>query len=357
MRRHLFTVLRVALILAGIGYILWVVQWNDAMVTPEGGGPAVLRPGMLTLLREASPGWLLGGLVLVSVVWPLQAWRWWLLIRCRGLEVSFVSVLRLVMVGLFFNFCVPLGSNGGDVVKAYGAARTMTAPGSKSTMVISVLLDRMSGMIGLLLLAGVMGLFMWNDPTGQRVTVISWTVLLGLLVGGAVYVSPFTRRWLGLSFLEKLPGVQKIDRAITGYRGHRGVLLAAVGLSLPVHICLALATAMAGYALGVPTPLLTLMVALPVTFLVGSMPLGYLGLGVMEATAQGLLSHDAGEITGNQIVGMLMAYRLYLLAYGLIGAVVMTTSGMHLREMVPDADDPGDVFTDAAEAESHTTPV
>ena len=357
MRRYLFTVLRVVLILAGVGYIAWVVQWNDEMVVPAGGSVAVLRPGMLTLLRDASPGWLLAGLALVSVVWPLQAWRWWLLIRCRGLEVSFLSVLKLVMVGLFFNFCVPLGSNGGDVVKAYGAARTMTAPGSKSTMIISVLLDRVMGMVALLVLAGGVALFMWDDPTGRRVAVISCAVLLGLIVGGAVYITPWSRRWLGLGVLEKLPGVRKIDRAVTGYRGHLGVLLGAVGLSLPVHVCMALATAMAGYALGVPTPLLTLMVALPVTFLVGSMPLGYLGLGVMEATAEGLLSHETGEITSNQIVGMLMAYRLYLLAYGVVGAVVMTTSGMHLRELVPDEAGEADGLTDVAEAESHTTPL
>ena len=166
MRRYLFTVLRVVLILAGVGYIAWVVQWNDEMVVPAGGSVAVLRPGMLTLLRDASPGWLLAGLLLVSVVWPLQAWRWWLLIRCRGLEVSFLSVLKLVMVGLFFNFCVPLGSNGGDVVKAYGAAKTMTAPGSKSTMVISVLLDRVMGMVALLVLAGSRGAVHAGGPDG-----------------------------------------------------------------------------------------------------------------------------------------------------------------------------------------------
>lgn len=333
LRRHLMTVLRLLVIAGGLGYIAYTVQWQDAMVTPAEGGTPELRQGMVSLIQSADLRWLGGGLLLISVVFPLQALRWYSLMRCRGLAVSFWSVQRLVMIGLFFNFCVPVGSNGGDVVKAYGAVKGTKTPGSTAIAIVSVLLDRVAGLLGLIVLAAIMGPLMWDDPTGRKIAIFAWGALAMVAVGAVLYFAPLTRKLLGLEILTRLSVVQKIDDAVRGYRDHLPTLFGTVGLSVPVHLALSVATAMAGYSIGVPTPLLVMVTALPIVFIVGALPLTFMGLGVMEPTAIALLAGGEDGATANQIIAMLMAWRAYLLAYAIIGGAMMLGKGMHLNDL------------------------
>lgn len=334
-RRHLITAARVLLIAAGVGYIAWTVEWADVQVV-NAQGETTTQQGMISLVKSAELGWLLGGLALTAVVFPLQAVRWWVLMRCRGMRVSFRSTFKLVMVGLFFNFCVPIGTNGGDVVKAYGAARGVKAPGSTTKAIISVLMDRVAGLLGLIVLAGLAGPMVWDDPVGRKITVFAWTALGLMVIGGGVYLWPVTRKWLGVTLLTRLSVFEKIDEAVTGYRHHSGVVLGSVAISLPIHLSIAIATAMAGYAIGVPTPLATLIAVLPIVFIVGSLPLTFMGLGLMEPTMFGLLKANS-DVTFNQVAAMIMAYRAYLLAYATFGGFLVLLKGMHLNEKPDDA--------------------
>ncbi|MEM9915131.1 MAG: lysylphosphatidylglycerol synthase transmembrane domain-containing protein [Planctomycetota bacterium] len=327
------------LIAAGVGYIVWMVQWQDTQVLTD-QGETVTQPGMVSLVKSAELGWLFGGLAVLSLVFPLQAVRWWMLLRCRGMNVSLRSTFKLVMVGLFFNFCVPIGANGGDVAKAYGAARGIKTPSSTTQAIISVLMDRVAGMLGMILLAGVAGLLIGDDPVGRKITLFAWAALGMIVVGVGLYLWPVTRKWLGVTTLTRFGLFEKIDDAVTGYRHHGGIVLGTVAISLPVHLSAVVAIAMAGYAVGVPTPWITLIAVLPVVLLVGAMPVSFLGIGLMEPTLFGLLQADS-DITFNQVTAMLMGYRAYLFVYALLGGLLVLLKGMHLNEKPGDAAEPG----------------
>src|SRR5690606_31531913 len=113
-----------------------------------------LRPGMLAVLREARLGWLFGGLLLMGLIPPGQALRWWMLLTCRGVTVTYARALRLTLIGLFFKLCMP-GTTGGDVVRAWYAAR---GGGKRGAAVMSIAFDRVTGMVALFLLAALAGL-------------------------------------------------------------------------------------------------------------------------------------------------------------------------------------------------------
>lgn len=327
--------MRVLLIAVGIGYIAYAVQWEDYTVVPPEGGDPIEQDGMITLVKNADLKWLLGGLLPIAMVFPLQTLRWHALLKCQGMNVSVRSVFKLVMIGLFFNFCVPVGSNGGDVVKAYGAARGIKTPGSTTRAVVSVLMDRAAGLLGLIVLAAIAAPFLWNDPTGRKVTIIAWSALGVIILGGAVYLWPVTRKWLGVELMTKLSVFEKIDEAVTGYRHHGGVVLGSVAISVPVHTVICIATAMTGYAIGVETPLLILIAALPIAFITGALPLTLMGMGVMEPTLYGLLREGTATnagVTFNQAAAMLMGFRAYFLAYALIGGLFVLTKGVSLSE-------------------------
>jgi len=390
LKRQAGRVLRLVVALAGVSFIVLTLTWRDHVVLPAGselaGGTAIeaptpfpvvertpgsliidtsgtgddsqhavrrdalgrsagsprLQPGVLTTLRRMDWPVAVVGLVVMAVVFPLQTWRWLLLMRCRRMAVGFMRAFRLTMAGLFFNFCMP-GTTGGDVVKAYYTAKNS---GQTTTAVISVLLDRVVGMIGLVLLAATVGLMLWHEPWVWRITLGLWGGLAVLAIAATGYLWPGWRRVLGLDRLQgRLPGgelLARLDRAARAYRHHKATVAGTIAISLVVHACLMTSAALVGKALGVGHSFWLLIAVLPLVLLAGSVPITFQGLGVMEWLTLALLL-DPGEpelATANQLVGMLLLFRLCMLAYALLGSLVLLRGDIHL---FPEKSDAGEV--------------
>ena len=232
------------------------------------------------------------------------------------------------MAGLFFNLCMP-GTTGGDVMKAYYAARSTDQRGDA---VVSVMVDRVCGLLGLILLVGVVGLFSLHDPLISKLVIAMWAGFAALIVFGLLYTSPRLRE--KLKFKERLswlPGVgllKKVDGWVAAYRNHLGTLASAIALSMPMHLGLAGAMVLAGYALGIDQPLLYLLGTVPVVFLLWSLPIsGPLGLGPLDYVAVQLIIGTSDSTTAQQAVVMFVAYRLYAVVMGLCGSAALIGSG------------------------------
>jgi uncharacterized protein (TIRG00374 family) len=300
-----------------------------------------LQPGVLTTIAQLCWPPVVWGLLCLAGVFPVQAWRWLILMRCRGMEVAFGRAFRLTMAGLFFNFCMP-GTTGGDVVKAYYTAKNS---GQRSTAVMSVLFDRLVGLLALVLLAALVGLTMLDQPFVARITFSLWVGLLLLTLALVAYQSSWLRQALKLDrLLSWLPGgdlVAKVDQAAVAYRDHKAVVAQAVGISLAVHLCLMSAAAFAGRAMGVEHHFGLLLAVLPLVVLAGSLPITPQGIGVMEWLALTLLL-EPPLATANELVGMLLLFRLCMLAFALLGSLVLLRGDIHLfpEKQEPDASEP-----------------
>lgn len=385
MKRYASLLARTVLAVAGLLYVLLSLTWADYVLLPEGfvvGEGVVLdeeielnvtridRAGVETAAEpesgigprrwiwgqldrdETSPQfhesiqrtlgsanlwYVLAGLLAVGTVYPVQVVRWLILLRCRGLDVKWGRAFRLTMVGCFFNLCMP-GTTGGDVLKAWYAAKNSERRG---TAVISVILDRLTGLFGLVVFAGVAGLFILGDPLGRRITLYIWLGIAAVIAASAVYFSRRIRKSLGIDAImrrfQEEHLLNRIDRTVSAYSDHKLAVLAAVLVSLPVQLALSWATAMAGYGLGIDpdrAPLLLMMVVTPVVFLVGAMPITFQGVGVMEWTA-GQLLIPTGAATFNQIVGMLLLARLFMVFYSLLGSLYLLRGDIHLQSVKP----------------------
>ncbi|WP_432799776.1 lysylphosphatidylglycerol synthase transmembrane domain-containing protein [Poriferisphaera sp. WC338] len=386
-RKYISIIARLLIAVVGIGYIAWSLTWTDSILVPAGqlvqdGSPntkAILLPiesesetsylvalpstkhtqfvdlsnntipksllgdqpdqfqyrqGIVSTLREANYTKLAIGFLLIGLIFPMQAMRWWLLLTCRGLAVSKRKAYRLTMVGLFFNFCMP-GMTGGDVVKAYYAAK---GSGSRSTAIMSVALDRVAGLFGLILLAGIVGLWMLDHDLARKITIIIWLGIGAIVIGGCIYFSGRTRKALGVAWLmgkmSQDNPLNKIDQAAVAYRHHKWTVLAAIAISLPVHLAQVGAVSLAGYALGMQTNLGLMFVVLPLIFLAGSMPISYQGLGVMEGLGIAFLA--IGDVaTNNQVVGMLLLMRIFFVIYALCSSIFVLRGNIHLFPQIP----------------------
>src|ERR1051326_133119 len=108
---------------------------------------------------------------------------WHILLRILGIEMSRMRAFVINMVGAFYSTFMP-GSTGGDVLKAYYAAKNTPF---RTRAVMSVIVDRAIGLIALILLGGGMAGYQairsgdWNDPVTKsclRVAAVSALVII-----------------------------------------------------------------------------------------------------------------------------------------------------------------------------------
>lgn len=377
MKKHLGWLTRMLIALLGIGYILYTLNWSDRIFLPAGyvtdsglvgadewfrvidetrdrytvrrNGPSRsgpydvgdvpksqvgpgegqlrFEPSFFTILRQSNkPQLVYGGLLLLPVV-LLTTLRWWVLMRARGIEIGLAAVGRLTLAGYFFNLCMP-GTTGGDLMKAYYAAR---GTDRRADAVVSIGIDRLCGLIGLVLLVGVIGLFSLDHPLIRKLTMLMWLGLVAVLAGAFLYTSPAVRRGLRLGeTLGKLPGsgaLRKIDGWISAYRHHKAALVLAIAISVSIHVCVAGAMSLAGFALGVDQSAVVLLSVIPIVMVLWSLPVsGPLGLGPMDFVAVQLVTAGSAS-SDQQALMMFVAFRLYLVAVGLLGSFALMGLG------------------------------
>lgn len=368
MPRALFTAIRLIIVVTGVTAIVLMVNWRTVVVTPAGDigfdgtirdvarthdvemstpagdgmmlvvttdgmraqvGIDRIRPGLLDLLADANWWWVLIGLGLVGCVYPLQATRWWLLMRCRGLGASWPRTLRLVLVGAFCNFFLP-GTEGGDVVKAWGAAR---GADRRVEAVMSVVFDRITGLAGLVLVAAGVGIFLAESPQSKSIGI--WTAI-GMVAVAVIGIAAFVvteRGWLRLpevarSFGGGLSG--RVVDAATAYKRHPGAVAAATGVSVCVQVLLAAAAGCCAWAVGARHELIVILAVMPILFIAAAVPLTWQGAGVMELLGIALLA-GPGVATVSQVIALLVLYRALEFTWGLAGSLLMLGGDIQLH--------------------------
>jgi uncharacterized protein (TIRG00374 family) len=290
-------------------------------------------PTLAKRLAASVPTVLLVWLALFSLAIG-TAWRWRWLVHALGLVLSWVDAVRFTLYGVFFNLTVP-GSTGGDVVKAYYAAKSTGVP---TKAVVSVFVDRLVGLFALVLFAAG-ALWLGPQHAGYEAPKTLVLVVLGTgVVGGVLVASRRVRRGLGLSsLLARLPfqGVlREIDAAFALYKKRPGSLAVGVLVSFVNHAGTCVCAWVLAGALGLDKVTLPIAFALvPIASLVSAVPLLPGGWGVGEAAFAYLFSKV--NVPASEAVGLSVVFRLAILASGLPGGVLWLTARDHAgrREM------------------------
>lgn len=319
---------------------------TDTSTDSDQPAAITFTPGILTMLQNANWAVAALGLLFIAALILLQAQRWRILLHARDIVITYPRVLQLTLVGLFFSICLP-GMTGGDVVKGYYAVKGgSTKPKQRTDAIMSIVIDRLCGMVGIFVLVCLVGiislvsvtLFDNNRLPKLAINIIAFSavVLVGLAIFAGLYFHPITRNKL-LALIPNKFGLNKLSQILLAYANHPKAVLQAVGISAVVHFVNVSALIAAAYAMGIQQPTLYLFAILPIVVLVGSIPLFPMGIGTMEAAAAALLtlSDNAADQalipSFNQIAGMLLIFRLYLITFGLASATLVIRGNIHLH--------------------------
>ncbi len=189
--------------------------------------------GLLSAWRGSIKGLLLLAILIHFPVVLPQALRFQWLLRAQNIVVSYWECVKLSLAGNFLNFATPLGSNAGDVFKAYFVSLHTDR---KTEAATTVVLDRIIGLAGLLL---VMAVITTISPPDNLLSEFSSYVLFLLGIGavaGLIYLSPIVRKHLvPRAWLARLPmydQLQRIDNTARALVKRKGVLVGAVLLTV-----------------------------------------------------------------------------------------------------------------------------
>jgi uncharacterized protein (TIRG00374 family) len=290
-------------------------------------GPRV-EVGLIRMVKQANRGYLLGAIFIIPVCHLLTSMRWHVLLRALEIHISQARAFTINMVGAFYNAFMP-GTTGGDLVKAYYAAKH--APDKRTRAVMSVLVDRAVGLYALVLIGGAMAAYQWDIPICRKVAKAAAGILAVTAVGCIVFYVPALRRLTGFNYIVKrLPMQATVGKAIDAMEtyGRRPLsLVAAFMLAFPVHVTAILSATMAGNALGLKLNWEYYWAMVPVIALVGAIPISPQGAGVMEFVAVQLTRRQG--ITVSQAFALTMAIRIVQIIWNLAAGVFVLRGGYH----------------------------
>lgn len=224
-------------------------------------------------LERISAASLLGCLAALGLALATAIVRWRLLLSAYGASrcASWLELTRLYFISLFYNL-LP-GAVGGDVLRGY-AAREYFADGSATRSVGVVLVDRVLGFSGLLVLASLATLA--SPLAGREILLYS---ALGLGAAASVVTAiPIARRLSGM-----LPKrLARIADALPQIVAPRPFALAAV-LSVGTHLAVTLGGHAVIHGLASDVHLLDSMWIFPIGALAAYFPLTVAGAGARDA--------------------------------------------------------------------------
>lgn len=301
-RRRLWLVAKLSVAGGLIWYALASGKLDLRSVAGALGRPAPLLAG--------------GGCVLAALALAVVRWR--CLVLGQSVEMGWGAAFRLSLVGMFFSSLLP-GAVSGDIIKAYYSCRR--EPGAQAGLILSVLLDRFLGLVGIAPLALAATLLNWERVTANPgLFFLAKLVFLGCAVLCLSLVALF---WGGPSggrriaaWLERpgvpavLGGIWQATRRLKTGSGHflRALLVAVaipplVGLSF-----LFFAMALDEYGVSLLEHLFTI----PFVVLSMAVPIVPAGVGVGQLTAAALYAWipGAGHSLGADMVTLLQLWRL-----------------------------------------------
>ncbi|HEU4371828.1 MAG TPA: lysylphosphatidylglycerol synthase transmembrane domain-containing protein [Methylomirabilota bacterium] len=232
-------------------------------------------------------------LLLLFLAVVASSWRLCILLRGQGLYLSLGASLRLSLLGAFFNNFMP-GSNGGDLVRIYLAAKPH--PGRRTEIGTTLVIDRAIGLLALLLTpllvaavgrgavvrnAALDGLLLFAALTS--VALVAGTVMCadpdGVFRRGAMHVF---RRFSWSAYAEPI-----LD-SVHAHRRNSRVLVCALGISALIQGLVIQAIQLILLANGAPSPSWGSALLTPFGMLANALPLTPGGLGVGEVAFDAL---------------------------------------------------------------------
>jgi len=256
--------------------------------------------------------------------------RWEMLLKAVKIHLPLKRVIISFSGGIFFSLFLP-STIGGDLMRSIDLATHTKRP---KEVIVTVLLDRLSGYIGLVILALASLLLGWNLLQDTAVF-LSVGIISGILV--AILLVLFNRYlYAKISRILTSPNagrirelVRSLHRRIHIFRHRQGIIAYNLFFSLLIQSIAPIAFFVTALALGLRINIIYFFIILPIVGAITLLPISLGGLGLRDATIIYFFSKIG--VAKDLAFAMSLLNFSFILIYGAIGGIIYVLTVHHRR--------------------------
>jgi uncharacterized protein (TIRG00374 family) len=328
-KKHLSSIIKVIITVVILTYLGFTLDWEGLL--------AEFKQVNLVLFFLACLVYI-GSVFFVTI-------RWQILLRIQGIMLNLPVTVRLTFIGLFFNTFL-LGSAGGDLTKIYFA--NQAAPGNKALLLLSVVSDRLIGLLVLLMFTLVLIPFklsaLWgNDDTQSMIYLLAAFFIAGIAGLATIFLFPVDRLPSSLVRIwKKLPLHEVAETLLKGVREHgraKNLTFTAIVLTVLSFLVIYFSAYLLALSLGLNITFGLTILVVSLVFIAISLPISLGGHGVREVmmvllfTTFGVTARGQESATTESAIAFSVLLFALQLFPALLGAIVFATSGRGFKEV------------------------
>lgn len=254
--------------------------------------------------------------------------RWEILLKAQGINISRRFLLKTVLIGFFYNNLLPTNI-GGDAYRVYNLHRQKSVSLNKG--VVSVFIERLSStIIGFLFILAFivlsLGGFFEHNFITPGLSIVIFLVGLAIILLISVLINPCLFKidvlFRKISLLSKIrPQMKRFQEAFSSYwQNRKKALFISILYSFFVHFLVALSYYFISISIGLGLKFISFLFILPFSSMMASLPISIGGLGVRENTLVFILSLIG--ISENKAIIFSLLVLLVILFNAFIGGIV-----------------------------------
>jgi glycosyltransferase 2 family protein len=267
--------LRVLLSLGLLALVLWLAHWQS----------------VVAVLKEVQGRWVLAALGLGVADRLLCNYRWQILLAARGVSVGFLRLLGVQLAANFWGAFLP-SSVGVDAVRIAALCRA----GARGALVVAAtLIDRASVVIGTFLFGSVAILTLAGERIPREVQRVVLYSTVAVIVATLAALHPAVRRRVRVTLLPRIPerwgrAVSATADAALAFRRDGATLLILTLLIAVLFAIRILFVEALTLACGVWVPIASLLLIIPILWIILMLPITIGNIGLQDAGYVGLMS-------------------------------------------------------------------
>jgi len=267
LRKHLWTLLKLLIAVGLVGYFIHSGRLDLSLLAK------IFRPQYLAL-----------GIGLLLVNFLINCYRWMILLKGQNFQLDFMAVLRLNLIGQFFNLAVP-GGVGGDLIKGYYLVQGH--PERKMAAAVTVLMDRLIGFVTMVMYSCAALMinfdFVWERVNLRPLVFMIFGLLFGFIF---LFVTAFSKRLKEqvhkiFALLPSGQHLQNLYDKLYAYRAARKSLVQSLIISICSQSLSITFFILVGHALGMPqVGWEAYFFVVPLGMIIMAIPIAPAGIGV-----------------------------------------------------------------------------
>lgn len=291
----------------------------------------VERKAIFEAIRAANPRLLLLSFLIFGLVYIISLYRWEMLLKAVHVHLSIKRIIISFCGGVFFNLFLP-STIGGDLVRSFDLASHTKKP---KEIIATVLLDRLSGYAGLVIVAIFALIFGYKLIQDKIVIFVVCAITIILIFILSLIFNNFL--FAKVNRLLHSPAGNRLMIAIKDthqemyyFRHHKRIILSNLIYSILIQINLPLSFYIISLALGIKADIIYFFIFIPLIGAITFLPVSIGGLGLRDATTIYFFS-KIGMAKDLAFAMSIMSF-FFILIIGALGGLIYVLT-LHIRRL------------------------